>query len=122
MNDAPLYRARRASHEAERKLRRAGELQKEGRTGDAFATISLAILGYLADKMNKSASGLTHDEITDFLHTKAVSEAELDSLRSILKTCDGAQYSTASSSVDQAGQTLAHARELIVNLEKAYLG
>jgi hypothetical protein len=120
MADAPLYRARSAAREAEKKLRHGRDLQARGQTNDAFAAISLGLRGYLADKMNKPAPGLTTEEISHFLREKSVPSAEIDRVGTILKTCDGARYSAAASSSDQAEQTREQASQIIALLEREY--
>jgi len=119
MNDAPAYRARFAMRGAEKTLRQASVLIKENRAPEAFSVISAALRGYLADKMNKSASGLTDEEIIGFLNENAIDENVIESLRSALLTCDGAQYSSAASSADQAESTRRQASEVIESLERS---
>jgi hypothetical protein len=116
MNDAPAYRARFAMREAEKMLRHASALIKENR--EAFSVISAAVRGYLADKMNKSASGLTDDEIVAFLREKTIDEKVVEALRSALLMCDGAQYSSAASSADQAESTRRQAGDVLESLER----
>jgi hypothetical protein len=122
MNDAPLYRAQRAVREARKRLRQADGLLRDDQTEEAFTTISSAIRWYLADKMNKSPSGMTIDEIDRFLREKEVRDDDLEKIRSVLTICDGAQYSAASSSADQARRTRIEAGKMIDMLEKRYWG
>jgi hypothetical protein len=122
MNDAPLYRARRAAREARTRLRQADGLLRDGQAEEAFTMISSAIRWYLADKMNTSPSGMTIDEIDDFLRERKVRDDDLERIRSVLSVCDGAQYSAASSSADQARRTRIQAGEMIDTLEKRYWG
>jgi hypothetical protein len=122
MNDTPLYRAQRAAREGRKRLRQADGLLRDGRTEEAFTTISAAVRGYLADRMNKSPSGMTVDEINDFLRESEVRDDDLEKVRSVLTACDGAQYSATSSSADQARRTRIQANEMIDVLEKRYWG
>ena len=120
INDTPLYRAQRAAQDARKRLRQADGLLRDGRTEETFTTISSAIRGYLADKMDKSPSGMTIDDINDFLRKRGVHDEHVAQVRSVLTACDGAQYSAASSSADQAQQTRIRAAEAIDTLEKRY--
>lgn len=117
MQDAPSYRARRAAREADKRLRTARDRLNEGTEAAVFADISLALREYVGAKMRRSASGLTNEEIGRYLEEHDVPHDDIDDLQSILKICDGAQYSSASSSRDQAGQTLSEASRVIERLE-----
>jgi len=121
ISDAPLYRAQRAARDARKKLIKADGLLSDGRTEEAVAMISSAIRGYLADKMDTSASGMTMDEINDFLRKIDVQDGHAAQVRSVLTACDGARYSAAASSADQAQRTRIQAAETIDTLEKGYL-
>ncbi|MCK4774302.1 MAG: BatD family protein, partial [Candidatus Krumholzibacteria bacterium] len=120
MNDAPLYRAQRAARDARKRLRQADRLLRDGRTEEAFTAIASAVRGYLADKMDKSPSGVTIDEINDFLRRRDVRDEDMAQVTSVLTACDGAQYSAAAGSADHARQTRIRAAEMIDTLEKRY--
>jgi hypothetical protein len=113
-SDAALYRARTAAREAEKRLRQA---RTHGDASAAFAAISLALRGYVADKMNKSEPGLTTDEITRFLVENDAAQATVDRVCAVLRTCDGARYSASSMSTDQIERTRLEAGEIIAALE-----
>jgi hypothetical protein len=120
-DDEPAYRASRAAREADKRLGQTRALQQKGQIAEVFAAVSLTVRRYFADKMNKPAPGLTSEDIERFLFDRGVSEEDLEQLRSILARCDGAQYSAASSSAEQAERTRTDAGKLIQRLEKRYL-
>lgn len=120
--DIRIARARRAARDAERKLSRARAMEKSGRLDEVFSTISAAVRGYFADKMNRAAAGLTTEEIGDFLRGRGVAEDDLTTARAILKTCDGARYAPTSTSPEQARALLEQSLDAIRMFEKRYLG
>jgi hypothetical protein len=117
ISDTPAYRSRFAAREADKRLQRAADLLGKGETLEAFSAVSAAVRGYIADKMNKSALGLTDDEVVGFLADEGVGDDVIVRLRSVLKICDGARYSTEASSPDQAESARQQASEVIVSLE-----
>lgn len=122
LDDAPAYRAHRAAREAEKRLAKVNALSKRGEPLAIFSETSLAVRGYLADKMNKAIAGLTSQEASAFLHAKGVSDEDTKRVLAVLAACDGAQYSASASSIEQATATLDQALRVIEHLEKEYLG
>jgi hypothetical protein len=123
-SDVRLARATRAGRDALRKLDHAGKLLAKGPADAVYAAVSGALRGYLADKMNASASGLTTDEIESFLVSRGLPEEEIERLRALIKTCDGAQYApagSAGSDAEAARRTIAEAEELLKLFEKRSL-
>ena len=117
MQDAPSYRARRAAREAEKQLKTARDRLSGETVAEVFSDISLALRQYAGAKMRRSASGLTNEEVERFLEERGVPQSDIDALGSVLKICDGARYSSASSSRDQAEETLTEAGRVIERLE-----
>jgi hypothetical protein len=117
--DAPRARAMRAGRQAEGRLGEASELIRRRDIEAAFAAVSAAVRGYIADKMNASAAGLTDDEIKVFLTGRSVDAETQQEALGVLAECDGARYSAASTSPDAAQRTQARASALVARLEKA---
>jgi hypothetical protein len=118
LNDSELARARRAGREADKRLAAAREFVKQDQPEAAFSSVSAAIRGYVADKMNTSPMGLVADDIGGFLAERGIGEDARNQALSLLATCDGAQYSTAAATPDLAEKTAREAATLIVTLEK----
>jgi hypothetical protein len=120
-SDLRLARATRAGRDALKKIERAARLCGENRTDDAYAEVSAAVRGYLADKMNASPSGITDDDIDGFLAEKGVPGEGAERLRGLLKTCDNARYApagAAGSGADAARRAVEEGRDTIRMLEK----
>ncbi len=123
-NDVRFARASRAARDAEKKLGDARRLLDRGQTGDVFPMVSAALRGYIADKMNVSASGLTGGDIENFLAGKSVADEDLEKLRDVLRTCDSAQYSPVGSEGPggrNAAETIDAAVETVRVFDKRYL-
>ncbi|MBI4720152.1 MAG: protein BatD [Chitinivibrionia bacterium] len=120
-NDLPLMRASRALREAEKLLGTAGKQLAQGRPTDACAAVASALSGYLADKMDVSAAGLTSPGIEEYLANRKVPEELRRETRSIMDACDAARYAQASVGQAGAGDTLARSQRLLRTLEKEYL-
>ncbi|MDH3216701.1 MAG: BatD family protein, partial [Candidatus Krumholzibacteria bacterium] len=116
--DIRALRRRRAAGEAEKRIGKARDLLRKGQLAEVFATVSGAVRGYFADKMNKSASGVTIEEISAYLREQRISEEDAEPVVSILRICDGAQYSAASMSPDQASRIVKQACDVITSLER----
>jgi hypothetical protein len=122
--DIRLARATRAGREAAKRLAHAGHLLEQDRPGEVYAEVSGALRGYVADKMNASASGITNEDIERFLSVKGAAESDVERLMSIFRTCDGAQYAPSGSSGSdaQAARSIVQsAGELVRDLEKGAL-
>lgn len=122
--DVRLARASHAAREAGKKLDRARGFLKQGKSAEVFALVSNALRGYVADKMNASASGLTRDDIERFLAERGALGADIDELKSILAACDGAQYAPAAPAgrgEESAREAVARASGLVKNLDRGCL-
>ena len=109
---------------AQKKFGKAKSLHKKGRFGDVYPVVSEAVRVFFADKMNVSPSGLTDSDIEGFLTERGVDDDGVDNLRSVLKTCDSAQYAPgASGGLDaaSAGEIIERASDILKGLEKRYL-
>lgn len=112
-DDVPMGRARRALREAERRLDAARNLARKGSSEEAFAAVSAAVRGYLADKMNASAAGLTEHDIDAYLEANGVGSERRREVHAILAACDDARYSAGGASADAAERALGNARRTV---------
>jgi hypothetical protein len=120
-SDVRLARASRAARDAEKKIKDAQALEKSGKFNEVFTLVAAALRDYFADKMNRSGSGLTFEDIEEFLAGKGVAEADVDQLRALIRTCDAAQYSASSIDSEQARETRGSAMEIVRHFEKRYM-
>lgn len=121
LGDAALARSSRAEREAVKKLGLARSLAGKDRAGESYALISGAVNGYVADKLNVSASGLTRSDVEKFFETRDAREEDLVELRSILDACDVSRYARGtpgSGGAADAADLASRAAELVKRLEK----
>ena len=123
-SDIRFARASRAAREAEKKLGEARRLLNQGQTREVYPVVSAALRGYIADKMNASASGLTGADIERFLAEKGAAAEDLEKLKAVLRTCDSAQYSPVGSEGPGGGspaETIELAADTVRVFDKRYL-
>jgi hypothetical protein len=120
-NDATRSRSERALGEAEKALRSARNRLKKGARGDVMPAVAAALTGYLANKMDVSAAGLTFGEIEEYLAGKRVEDEYRLEVRAILNACDAARYAQGSAAEEEAPGMVERTAKLLPLLEKRYL-
>ena len=94
--DKNIVRNRKAARIAVKRLRNAESCMKNGEIDLFYDEILKAIWGYLSDKLNIPVSDLTRSNAISALADRGIDEEMLNSLRSILDTCEFARYAPAS--------------------------
>jgi hypothetical protein len=113
-----LFRKRRASRIARRRLRAARRLAQAGEAADFFAEMDRAVTGYLADKFNLSAAGLTRDRITELLTSEKVAADLRESALGCLEQCDFGRFAPGSADRALLRSVLDRGEEAISRLER----
>ena len=119
--DVGLARASRAQRDAEKRFSAAGKRLQAGQAEDAFSSVAAALRGYLADKMNTPAAGLTTEAVDAFLARHGVEPKVQEELRAVTGACDAARFTSGGASVEAGREVLSRARSLVRALEKGYL-
>ena len=118
LSDHGFARARRAARIAAKRLDKAAR-----RTGDSTAAfheeVAGALVAYVADRANRSPSGLTYDQLEDILAAKGVPEAPRRRYRACLETCDFARYVPDSGRPQAVADLVTEARAILRALEEA---
>ncbi len=114
-----LARSRRARSRA-RKSQRATEKQLDQLdSGEFHEAVSRSLVDYVADRFDRSASGMTYDLADELLASHNVDEELRRRYRSCLEICDFARYVPASGEAERKKEVLREAMALIEDLEKA---
>ena len=117
LRDHGFARARRAARKAAKRLDRAAH-----RAGNSQASfhqeVAGALVDYVADRANRSASGLTYDQLDDILATKGVPPEPRRRYRSCLETCDFARFVPDSGRPQAVADLVADARAILRALEE----
>jgi hypothetical protein len=116
--DVAYARRRRASGEAERRLRQAESLRGEGDTAAFYAEIQRAMLSFLADRFNLATAGLSAERVTALLEERGVDADTIESLRQLLARCDFARFAPGETAGADLGREHQTAADLIGRLEK----
>jgi hypothetical protein len=94
--DHGLVRARRARSRARKTLRATGKELEHSESGSFYQEVARALVEYLADRFDRSASGLTYDVADELLASRDVDAELRGRVRSCLETCDFARFVSTS--------------------------
>lgn len=90
--DSVKVKNRRASKLAKKRLKRASVLLKAGKDAEFYDEVSLALLGFVSDKLNIPNIDLTSDIISARLIERSVSPESSDRFREVVERCEFARY------------------------------
>lgn len=111
-------RRRWAKSVADKRLKKAAALCKEGFSDAFYAELSRALRGFIGDKLNRPSAGLRFDEVHSTLLQRNIDGDLANQMAQLLEQSDSARYAPASSGVDRMRETLANARAIIEKLNK----
>ncbi|RMG65397.1 MAG: protein BatD [Calditrichaeota bacterium] len=118
-SDVVFARKRRASRLARKHLKAARQLLKQKQYEAFYAEISRALIGFIADKTNRSAAGLTQADIEQLLKSRQVPEPLIQDCLACLGEADMRRFAGMSaSSSTEAEALLEKVERLMENLEK----
>ena len=116
LRDHGFARARRAARTAAKRLDRA--VHRAGDSPAAFhEEVAGALVDYVADRANRSASGLTYDQLDDILAAKGVPPEPRRRYRSCLEACDFARFVPDSGRPQAVADLAGEARSILRALE-----
>lgn len=118
--NASHYRSRKALGEAQRCLKQAYKLLPKPDPIPFYTEIHKGLVGFIADKLDVSALGLSWDEIQTRLATKGVPSDLIVKLKYVLDEADMARFATSSFSDETRATSLTNAN-LVLNELKSLL-
>ncbi|HZE89940.1 MAG TPA: BatD family protein [Verrucomicrobiae bacterium] len=113
-----LFRGRRASRVARSRLKRARALMSAGSEEAFFAEMDRAVTGYVADKFNLAAAGLTRQRMLDMLEHRGVPEDLRRRTIACLERCDFGRFAARQAARDQVTSLMAQGEEVLTSLER----
>jgi len=119
--DIGYARLKRAGSSAKKRLAVARKSITGKDAKKFYSEIAKALLQYVGDKTNRSAFGLTKDEIRSELREKNINRQKIDELAEFLDLCDYARFTPGSSTPEELAKTLKSAEKLIIDLEREYV-
>ncbi len=117
-SDLKSARLKKASKIARKTLRRARKLVNRNDMQQSLQEISKAVAGYVADKFDQSASGLTYERIEELLESKGIEDAAIRRFLVTLERCDFTRFSKSMMSAEEVKRLLDEAETSISELEK----
>jgi len=116
-SDIGYARLRRAHKSAKKRLRQAQKLSSPDKSKEFYSETAKALIGYVGDKLNLPAYGLTKDRIELELSNRGVEKEKIDHLLKLLDLCDYARFAPGSSEVTEMKNFLESVEKAIVDLE-----
>lgn len=118
--DRGLVRSREARRRARKRLK-AVERRLTTEGGARFhEEVARALVDYVADRFDRSPSGLTYDLVDTLLASRGAPEDLRGEFRRCLETCDFARYVPSSDEAGRRRELLDNARSLVDRLEAAW--
>jgi hypothetical protein len=111
-------RRRRLHRQANRRLRAATALFKEGRLAPSLAEIERVLRELLAGKLGATAAGMSRDELRAALAALGGAPVLVDGLVVALDECDRARFAPGSITAEEASRAIERASELIDGFER----
>lgn len=118
--DVALARSTRARKVARKRLTAAERFLKDGRSEEFYAEISRALLQYVGDKLNLSATGLTHENMHARMSEAGVGEAVCARVLGVLEHCDAARFSPGSFTEDRMREVVRDVETVVTDLEASW--
>ncbi len=100
--DPGYARKLRSGKLVRKRLAQAQKLLGEGREKDFYAALAQAVLGYVGDKFNLEAQGMTSEGLAVSLRQKGVNETAVNEILDIVQGCDAARFSVGMASCSAA--------------------
>lgn len=110
-------RSRAASRMARKRLTRAHSQATMAHGESFYAELSLAVIAYIADKLDISPHGLTRDKIAGLLNTSHSNEKLTGETLAFLQRCDFARFAAASVTQEEIDRDLSAAESIMVRME-----
>lgn len=120
LQDVGWARSRAAHRVARKRVSHASQFLKQGNDKEFFTAISDAVTGFLADKMNIAAAGLTMRDVIEQLSSRKVDTEFLNRIKNVLEQCDFGRFTSSLVSQDIKRGLLKDTREIIALLGKVF--
>jgi hypothetical protein len=111
-------RKRKAGKLAEKRLKTARELMLQQKYEAFYSEVARALLGYIADKSNLSASGLMREHVAGILAERQVDDALIQRLLKCLDEADFRRFAPAQATPEAAQQFYDEAAAILEQLSK----
>jgi hypothetical protein len=124
-SDVGYARMKRAHKLAKKRLGQAKKListdlkaQNSWRSKEFYGEVAKAMIGYVGDKLNLPAYGLTKERIEFELSSRGIKKEKIDNLLKLLDSCDYARFAPGLSGVGEMKRFLSLVEKALVDLER----
>ncbi len=117
INDERYVRRKRANKLSKKRLKTAYALMTQDKTKEFYAAISSILRQYIGDKLNRSAAGITGDDICQVLRQHGLEHETAQLLQECLHTCDFARFAPIGAHKNEMNTMIAHAETIIDRIE-----
>ncbi len=118
--DIGYRRDRMAVKTAEKRLKESAEYMKEESREKFYLTLSSALRGYIADKLNISEVGFLTDEVKEMLENKKVDGEISNKFLELINTCDYLRFAPTEANLQDMKKIYQESRETILLFEKHF--
>ena len=115
--DVAGRRLARAGRVAGRRLKEARKYMQVRESDRFYASLALALRGYIGDKLSIPPSQLVRENITERLGARGVNDATIADVIEVLDTCEMARFTPMNTDTEMSA-TYNKAVEAIRNIEK----
>ncbi|MFT7580395.1 MAG: hypothetical protein ACI9MR_002066 [Myxococcota bacterium] len=115
--DPDGQRARSALAIAKKRLRAAEQAQRDGLVKDFYGQIARTLTGYLEDRANIPATGMTHDQLSTAAVEAGYPRPLVDAAIVEMENCDFARFAPSESATNRMRETRERAGELLTKLD-----
>ena len=119
--DIGYRRDRMAVKTAEKRLKESAEYMKEESREKFYLTLSSALRGYIADKLNISEVGFLTEDVKEMLENKKVDGEITNKFLELINTCDYLRFAPTEANLQDMKKIYQESKEIIILLEKHLL-
>ncbi len=117
-SDPAGSRARAAAQVARKRLAAANAVMNPSTAQKFYAEIRLALTSFIADKVNRSAHGLTDAQVIDLLKERGVSDEIIVTILKVFRECDASRFGSQVVSLDTMRTTYEKAEGILKQLQE----
>jgi hypothetical protein len=117
--DLGASRARRAGSRARRQFQSARKRMEQLDSAAFHEELGRALVGYVADRFNRAAAGLTYEAADELLASRRIDSDLRRRYRACLERCDYARFVPAAAQAERRSEVLDEAAGLVDELERA---
>jgi hypothetical protein len=114
-----LSKFQKAEKNARKLLKQATKASEENDIAKYYDNLSLALFGYLGDKLKIQTADFTLDKAVDHLNKKNVNSELINQIKKISERCEFARFSPNAAGSDSSGEFYKSVEEIISEIESS---